>query len=216
MLHQTHSRKPLKSRPLPQTIEMRILQNKDQISCPYYRRRQDDDGPHKIQQNPQLANPQEWKTSMLFPWIWKLLLMLHSEILRTHPTPEQAPSERPTFYLGRCRSTSFWWNEETLYRRTCPHDAGSNMTLPDRMWCIEICIWCSPYATWHQWWSTPMCIHIMDLLSDGTELWNLWSWTPIHDLSPSRMATLYSRISTWNDNLFRPQEPHIFLKCPET
>ena len=33
MLHQMHSRKPLKSWPLPQTIEMQILQNEDRIPC---------------------------------------------------------------------------------------------------------------------------------------------------------------------------------------
>ena len=51
MLHQMCSWKPPKSRPLPQTIEMRILQNEDQISWPYYQRGQDDNGPHKTQQN---------------------------------------------------------------------------------------------------------------------------------------------------------------------
>ena len=58
MLHQTHPRKPPKSWPLPQTIKMRILQNKDWISWPYYWRRQDDDGPHKTQWNLRLAKPQ--------------------------------------------------------------------------------------------------------------------------------------------------------------
>ena len=51
------------------------------VSWPYYRRRQDDDGPHQTQWNLRLVNPQEHKTSALFPWIWKLLSMLHSEIL---------------------------------------------------------------------------------------------------------------------------------------
>ena len=83
------------------------------------------------------------------------------------------------------------------------------------MWCIEICIWCSPYTTQCQWWSTPMCLHIMDLLPDRTELWNLWPQTSISDSSPPRMATLYPEISIWNDNLLRPQEPYIFPKCPE-
>ena len=153
---------------------------------------------------------------MLFPWIWKLLLMLHSEILRTCPTIEQTPLERPTLYLGRHHSKGFRWNEEMLYWRTCPHDARSNMTLSDRMWCIKICIWHSPYATQHQWWSTPMCLHIVDLLPDRMELWNLQLWASISDPSSPTMATLHSRIPTWNNNLFRSQEPHIFLKCPET
>ena len=153
---------------------------------------------------------------MLFPWIWKLLLMLHLEILWTHPTSEQTPPERSTLYLGQCCSTSLRQNKEMLHWRTCPYDARSNMTLPDRMWCIEICIWCSPYATRCQWWLTPMCLHIMNLLPDGTELWNLWLRASIHDPSPSRMATLYLRISTQNNNLFGPQEPHIFLKHSET
>ena len=142
--------------------------------------------------------------------------MLHSEILWNCPTNEQTPPERSTLCLGWCCSTSLQQNEEMLHWRTCPYDARSNMTLPDRMWCIKICIWCSPYATQRQWWLTPMCLHIMDLLPDRTELWNLWLWTCIGDLSPSGMATLYSRIPTQNNNLLGPQEPHIFLKHPET
>ena len=93
---------------------------------------------------------------MFLPWIRKLLLMLHSEILQTCPTHEQTPPERSTLYLGWCYSTSLWWNEETLYWKTCPYDARSDMTLSNRMWCIKICIWHSPYASYHRpspWWN---------------------------------------------------------------
>ena len=95
------------------------------------------------------------------------------------------------------------------------------LMMPDQTWPFQIECDASKYAsgayaTWRQWWSTPMCLHIADLLSNRTELQDLWLQTFICDLSPSRMVTLYSRISTWNDNLFRPQEPHIFPKCPET
>ena len=67
-----------------------------------------------------------------------------------------------------------------------------------------------------KWWLTFMCLHIVDLLPNGTELQNLWLQASICDLSPPRMVTLYSRIPTWNNNLLGPQEPHIFLKHPET
>ena len=75
---------------------------------------------------------------------------------------------------------------------------------------IEMGIWSRPYATGHQRRPTPLCLYFMDLFPDRTKLRNLRPRTSQRDLSPSRMASLYSRIKPRNDHLLGSQKPDLF------
>ena len=92
-----------RKRPLPQTRQMRILQNTNRISWTYHQRRQNDDGPWQIE-NQRLANPKNCQTSQILAWIWKLLLTIHQRILPSGTTAQPTPQERSTFYLGQQRT----------------------------------------------------------------------------------------------------------------
>ena len=78
------------------------------------------------------------------------------------------------------------------------------------MQCIEMGIRSSSHTTRHQWSPTPLRIYLPNLFPDGTELRNLRPRTSFFDLSPSRMASLHSRIKPRDNRLFGSQEPHLF------
>jgi len=105
----------LRKRPLPQTRQMRVLQNSYQISWPYYRRRQDDDGPWQTQWNPRLANPEDSQTSPIMAWIWKLLPTIYQRIFTPGTTAQSTPQERSTILMGPRCTTILRRNEETIH-----------------------------------------------------------------------------------------------------
>ena len=59
---------------------MQILQNLNQISWTYHRRRQNDNGPWQTKRNQRLANSENCQTSQILAWIWKLLSMIHQRM----------------------------------------------------------------------------------------------------------------------------------------
>ena len=98
------------------------------------------------------------------------------------------------------------------------------LMIPDQTWPFQIECDASKYASgtvlmqlningdWHP------CAFILWTFSLMEQNYEIYDCKLLHicDLSSPGMATLYPRILTQNDNLFGPQEPHIFLKCPET
>ena len=79
---------------------MQILQNLNQISWTYHRRRQNDDGPQQTEKNQRLANSKNHQTSQILAWIWKLLSVIHQGILPSGTTTQPTPQEKSTFHLG--------------------------------------------------------------------------------------------------------------------
>ena len=100
-------------------------------------------------------------------------------------------------------SKSIWWLKETVYWRTSLNDARWNMAIPNQNRCNRS----SPHSVRLKWRQTPNIIHIKNLFTSRTKLWNLQSWTTGNYSGIRRMATLYSRISThhhyfiWSQNL---------------
>ena len=90
-----------RKRPLPQTRQMRVLQNSNRISWTYHRRRQNDDGPGQTKRDQRLANPENHQTSQILAWIRELLLTIHQRILSSGTTTESTPQERSTLCMGR-------------------------------------------------------------------------------------------------------------------
>ena len=91
----------LRKQPLPQTRQMRILQNSNRIPWTYHQRRQNDDGPQQTKRDQRLANSENYQTSQILAWIWKLLLTIHQGILPPGTTAQSTPQKRSTFHLGR-------------------------------------------------------------------------------------------------------------------
>ena len=89
-----------RKRPLPQTWQMRILQNSNRIPWTYHQRRQNDDGPWQAKRNQRLASSENCQTSQILAWIRKLLSMIHQRILSPGTTTQSTPQERSTICMG--------------------------------------------------------------------------------------------------------------------
>ena len=70
-----------------ETEEMQICKRKDWISWNDHQSQLSIHGPSKTSWNSELAN-YDSKTSLVIPWIWKLLLTIHQEICTPSTTPE--------------------------------------------------------------------------------------------------------------------------------
>ena len=71
-----------RTQPISQTQEMRIQQNEIGISWNDSRRRKTGNGPCETGRNTRLAYSYESERSLIFPWIWKLLPEIYSDITR--------------------------------------------------------------------------------------------------------------------------------------
>ena len=88
-----------RKRPLPQTCEMRILQDTDRIPWTHHQRRQNVYGPRQTERNMRMASPKERETSTFLAWIRKLLLKVHLRIFSSGATSQSTAQERSTLYL---------------------------------------------------------------------------------------------------------------------
>ena len=114
--------------------------------------------------------------------------------------------------MDRRMSKSIWWLKETVYWRTSLNYARSNMAIPNRNRCIKICNRSSPHSVRLKWRQTPNIIHIKNLFTSRTKLWNIWSWTTGNYSGIGRMATLYSRISPHHHYFIWSQKLDLLLR----
>ena len=92
------------------------------------------------------------------------------------------------------------------------------LMIPDQAKPFQIEMDASKYATHSirlKWQLTPHLIHFKDLLSDGTQLQDIWQRTIGNHLCLDGMATLHPRLFTYDDGSFRPQRLDLLLQSSE-
>ena len=191
---------------------MWILQNKNWMVGNGYWRRENIYGSWKTERNFQVAKPGHSKTNLGIPCIWKLLSKIHPSLLRNCQTPQQSSKEGQKIQMDNRLSTGVWRIEKTLHGRTSLDHARSHKTILNWMRHVQICVRSSVNLIKFEWRSSPMCVHFKNLLPHRKKLWKLWSRTLGNNSSIRRMASLHSRLPSYNNNLIRSQKLDILLR----
>ena len=142
---------------------MRIQQDNHGILGTNHQGRTIVDGPSQTKRDQRLAGTNHSQTSQGFLRIWKLLLMIHTKILRTGTTVKQLTEKRHTIRLDSSMPRIIPYLEEEIHRGTSPYDAGSLPNFPNQVRCIKIRIRSSTYANGLEQRQTPSGIYVKNV-----------------------------------------------------
>ena len=157
-----------------ETIKMWIPQNEDWIPWNDHWRRKNIHGYFEVNKDPRLAHSFYCQTSQRIFGIWKLLLTIYLKLLWHCTTSEWTPKEGQKICLDPQVSIFFWWNAETIHRRTCLGHAWSFSTISNRNGCFEICNCSSPVTIGFKQWSTSCSILFQNIFPCRTKLRHPW------------------------------------------
>ena len=113
-IHQTSSPMTMGKQHVLQTTEMWIWKGTNQISRNGYKPQFSINGPNEAHRNQKLANSDNNKTSLVVPWIWKLLPKIYQEICTFGKTIEQPVKERRRLRLDKRMSSLIQPTEEMI------------------------------------------------------------------------------------------------------
>src|SRR5712671_4028725 len=107
-----------KTRPIPQTGEMRVRAETHRIPGSGIRKQHHPDGPHQDQGSSRMAVPEKPHGRPLFPRLYWVLPLLHSQLLTRRTTPAGLDEESDPVDLGRSPNKSLRNPENTHVHKT--------------------------------------------------------------------------------------------------
>ena len=130
-------------------------------------------------------------------------------------TPQWSTEEGQEIRMDQWLSEGIQRTQETVHGGTSFDDAWPSKTLPNRNGRFKVCHRSGTHPIRLKWQLTPHLIHLENLLSDRTQLRDIWQRTLGNHSCLDGMATLHSRLSTYNDGSFGPQKLDLLLRSPK-
>src|SRR5712671_8016994 len=94
------------ARPVPQTGEMRVCAKTHRIPGSSVRKQHDPDGPHQNQGRSGMATPEKPHGRPLIPRLYRILSLLHPQLLTRRTTLTRPDKESDSMVLGRSPNKS--------------------------------------------------------------------------------------------------------------